>query len=57
MVENVEKGKEADSVMLDASELPILRRNCSPTRDPATKIFRLLMLGDDQIVSVTYVPD
>lgn len=57
---NFAPGKEADFIVLDPQATPLLAfRNPRPTAATATELadlaFTLMMLGDDRVVSATYI--
>lgn len=52
---NLEPGKEADFLVLDPAATPLLARRLRNTEDIDEKLFALLMLGDDRVVSETWI--
>jgi guanine deaminase len=52
---NFTTGKEADFVVLDSSSSPLANRRLSRATKVAEKFFALMMLGDDRVVSATYL--
>lgn len=54
-VGNLQPGKEADFVLLDAHALPLLARRWAVARDPVEKLFALAILGDDRAVARSYI--
>ncbi len=52
---NFEKGKEADFIVLDPSLQPLLLNRWKTAEDFKDRLFSLLMLGDDRLVSQTYL--
>jgi guanine deaminase len=52
---NFEPGKEADFIVLDPRAMPLLGRRISTARSLAEKLFLLMMLADDRVVSRTHV--
>ena len=52
---NFEPGKEADFVVLNLRATPILARRTSAARTLGERLFLLMTLGDDRVVSRTYV--
>lgn len=51
---NLLPGKEADFVLLDPAATPLLARRCGAS-DWRETLFSLLILGDDRMISATYV--
>jgi guanine deaminase len=51
---NLTKGKEADFVAIDASQMPITRRRWKGKEQTVDKLFSLIMLGDEHIISETF---
>ncbi|MGB8602728.1 MAG: guanine deaminase [Rhizomicrobium sp.] len=54
-VGNLQPGKEADFVLLNAHALPLLARRWAVARDPVEKLFALAILGDDRAVARSYI--
>jgi guanine deaminase len=54
-VGNFTPGKEADFVVLDPAATPLLARRMRSAESLVEKLFALIMLGDDRLVSATYV--
>lgn len=52
---NFEVGKEADFVALDACATPLMKRRASIAKDWQSKLFALMMLGDDRCIFDTFV--
>ena len=52
---SLEAGKEADFLVLNPASTPLLARRLSAATGPADRLFALLMLGDDRLVSETYL--
>ncbi len=52
---NFEAGKEADFIVLNLRATPILARRTSAARTLGERLFLLMTLGDDRVVSRTYV--
>jgi guanine deaminase len=52
---NLAKGKEADFVVLDESQTTITKRRWGSAEDITSKLFALIMLGDDRNVASTYL--
>ena len=52
---NFEPGKEADFVVLDTEELPILSARLDHAHELPEALFALMMLGDDRLVRQTYL--
>ena len=52
---NLQKGKEADFVILDSAPASITARRLAGAVDVAEKLFALIMLGDDRAVYATYL--
>ncbi len=52
---NFEPGKEADFVVLDLSATPLMARRLSVAKDLHETLFALMILGDDRVVSETFV--
>ena len=52
---NFETGKEADFIVLDPRASPLLARRTSTARSLAERLFLLMTLGDDRLVSGTYL--
>jgi guanine deaminase len=51
---SIERGKEADFVLLDPAATPLLARRTSLRGDPLDTFFALMTLGDDRAVAGTY---
>lgn len=54
-VGNLEKGKEADFIVLDKASTPLLDRRLAGVTDLDEILFVLSMLGDDRTISHTYL--
>jgi guanine deaminase len=54
-VGNLEPGKEADFIVLDAQSLPLLQRRLAHAPSLAEQLFAFAILGDDRAVARTYV--
>lgn len=52
---NFRPGKEADFVVLDPAATPLLARRTATARSLAERLFLLMTLGDDRVISRTYV--
>jgi guanine deaminase len=52
---SIERGKEADFVLLDPAATTMLARRTSLRSDPLDTFFALMTLGDDRAVAATYV--
>ncbi len=52
---NFRPGKEADFVVLNPAATPLLARRTAAARSLAERLFLLMTLGDDRVVSRTYV--
>jgi len=52
---NFRPGKEADFVVLDPAATPLLARRTAAAHGLAERLFLLMTLGDDRVVSRTYV--
>jgi guanine deaminase len=52
---NFAPGKEADFVVLDAKQSPVLKRRLAYAKTGAERLFAFAMLGDDRAVARTYV--
>jgi guanine deaminase len=52
---NLERGKEADFIVLDSGATSITSRRLNTSDDVAEKLFALIMLGDDRCVAATYL--
>ena len=52
---NLEPGKEADFVVLDLAATPLMARRLAGTKSLENKLFALTVLGDDRVVSRTYL--
>jgi guanine deaminase len=52
---NFRPGKEADFVVLNPAATPLLARRTAAARTLAERLFLLMTLGDDRVVSRTYV--
>ena len=52
---NLEPGKEADFVLLDAHAVPAVARRLEASHEPADLLFALMMLGDERAVRETWV--
>ncbi|PCI63417.1 MAG: guanine deaminase [Kordiimonadales bacterium] len=52
---NFEKGKEADFLVLDMASTPLLDRRLKKCKDLDEKLFVITMLGDDRMISHTYI--
>jgi guanine deaminase len=52
---NFARGREADFVLLDAHQAPLLRHRLARARNWAERLFAYAMLGDDRAVARTWV--
>ena len=52
---NLAPGKEADFLVLSPAALPLLVRRLAASTTATERLFALLMLGDDRLVSETYL--
>jgi guanine deaminase len=52
---NFEPGREADFLLLDAANAPMLKHRLAHAKTWAEKLFAFAMLGDDRAVARTYV--
>jgi guanine deaminase len=52
---NFQPGMEADFVVLDVAATPLIRRRLSRCDDAAEKLFALMMLADDRVVSASFL--
>lgn len=52
---NFEVGKEADFVALDTSSTPLMKRRTAQSQDWQSKLFALMMLGDDRCIYDTFI--
>ena len=52
---NLAPGKEADFLVLDLAATPLLERRLASARSLEDKLFALMVLGDDRVVSRTYL--
>ena len=52
---NFAAGKEADFLVLDLKATPLIERRLARTRTPEELLFALAIVGDDRMVSETYV--
>jgi len=48
-------GKEADFIVLDYAATPLIQRRLQATTTIDENLFALMMLGDDRVVSATYI--
>ena len=52
---NFSVGKEADFLVIDPSPTDLLSRRMSRCKNIQEKLFLLMMLGDDRVISETYI--
>jgi guanine deaminase len=52
---NFARGKEADFLVLDMAATPFLKRRLAAARSFAERLFVLATLGDDRVISRTYL--
>ena len=52
---NFEAGKEADFVVLDACDNPLLARRLASSSTLAEELFAMMVLGDQHCTAATYV--
>lgn len=52
---NFTAGKEADFVLLDAAQAPVLRQRLDHAKNWAEKLFAFALLGDDRAVARTWI--
>jgi guanine deaminase len=55
MLGNFVSGKEADLIVFDYAATPLLQRRLRATSSIDEKLFALVMLGDDRVISATYI--
>jgi len=53
-VGNLEPGKEADFIVLNTDSTSLIERRTSQAQDLHSKLFALVMLGDERTISATY---
>jgi len=52
---NFKEGKEADFLCLDMAATPLLKYRMAKCKDLVEKLFVLMTIGDDRLISATYV--
>ena len=52
---NFQTGKEADFIVLDPSSTPLMRFRMEHCQDITEKLFVFAILGDDRLISATYI--
>jgi guanine deaminase len=52
---NFEPGKEADFIVVDSRATPLLSRRVAAARSLTERLFLLMTLGDDRVISQTFV--
>ncbi len=52
---NFEKGKEADFIVIDLEATELIKERLSVTSKIEEKLFALMMLGDDRLISETHI--
>lgn len=48
-------GKEADFVVIDTAATPLLERRMANTKTLEERLFVLMMLGDDRVITETVI--
>ncbi|MBU1170602.1 MAG: guanine deaminase [Proteobacteria bacterium] len=55
VIGNFEPGKEADFIVINPDQIPLLKRRISMAQRPEEILFALMILGDDRMIYETYV--